>query len=111
MYQSEIIISHGNGIFEKAWGHKVQWYKVDKLHREDAPAVYYFKSKQEEWYLNGERHREDGPAIIWGNGKKEWYLNGKELSEKEFNIFLLQKQLQNEIPINNQHVKTKKTKI
>jgi len=39
-----------------------------------------------EWFnLEGELHREDGPAIEWCDGGKEWYLNGKRLSEEEFN--------------------------
>ena len=39
-----------------------------------------------EWMdKEGRVHREDGPAIEWANGNKEWYMNGKQLSEKEFN--------------------------
>ena len=30
-------------------------------------------------------HREDGPAIEGADGYKSWYLNGKLLSEAEFN--------------------------
>ena len=37
------------------------------------------------WYLNDKLHREDGPAIEWADGTKYWYLNGVELTEKEFN--------------------------
>jgi hypothetical protein len=37
------------------------------------------------WYLNGGLHREDGPAIEWASGRKSWWLNGKPLTEKEFN--------------------------
>jgi Mor family transcriptional regulator len=38
------------------------------------------------WYnLNGQRHREDGPALEYADGTKEWYLNGKHLTEEEFN--------------------------
>ncbi len=33
----------------------------------------------------GQLHREDGTAIEWANGTKSWYINGKELSEEEFN--------------------------
>jgi hypothetical protein len=29
-------------------------------------------------------HRLDGPAYEWVSGKKSWYVDGKELSEKEF---------------------------
>ena len=38
-----------------------------------------------EWTLNGKLHREDGPACEWADGYKAWYLNGKELTEKEYN--------------------------
>ena len=37
-----------------------------------------------EWYRDDKRHREDGPAVEWASGTKEWYLNGKQLSESEF---------------------------
>jgi hypothetical protein len=30
------------------------------------------------WYKNDKRHREDGPAIIYKNGKQEWYINGRK---------------------------------
>ncbi len=33
----------------------------------------------------GECHREDGPAVEDANGNKYWYLNGKRLTEAEFN--------------------------
>ena len=36
------------------------------------------------WYLNGKRHREDGPAIESSSGTKYWCLNGKELTEEQF---------------------------
>jgi hypothetical protein len=39
-----------------------------------------------EWYnLEGQLHREDGPAIEHINGDKYYYINGKGLTEKEFN--------------------------
>ena len=37
------------------------------------------------WYLNGKLHREDGPAIEWAGGRRSWWLNGKRLTEAEFN--------------------------
>lgn len=36
------------------------------------------------WYLYGKRHREDGPAIEYGDGNKSWYIDGQNLTEKEF---------------------------
>jgi hypothetical protein len=38
------------------------------------------------WYLNDNLHREDGPAVEWADGTKSWYLNGKGLTEAEFNL-------------------------
>ena len=37
------------------------------------------------WYQYGKLHREDGPAVELANGTKYWYLDGKELTEAEFN--------------------------
>ena len=34
------------------------------------------------------RHREDGPAIENANGDKSWFLNGKRLTEEEFNALM-----------------------
>jgi len=31
------------------------------------------------------RHRLDGPAYEWSTGGKEWFVDGKPLSEREFN--------------------------
>ena len=54
---------------------------VDKLHREDGPAVEYYDGSTEYW-INGKLHREDGPAIERViNGSKEWYKNGKKHRE------------------------------
>jgi hypothetical protein len=41
-------------------------------------------TKTKRWYLNDQLHREDGPAVEWHDGYKYWFLNGKELTEKEF---------------------------
>ena len=49
---------------------------IEKLHREDGPAVEYFDGTKY-WYLNGKRHREDSPAVEHANGSKYWFLNGK----------------------------------
>ena len=59
------------------------WYLNDKLHCEHGPAIEGANGSKA-WYLNDKLHREDGPAIEWAGGK-EWYLNGKELTEAEFN--------------------------
>lgn len=37
------------------------------------------------WFKNGMVHREDGPAIIYfKTGKKSFYINGERISEEEF---------------------------
>ena len=38
-----------------------------------------------EWFLNGKFHREDGPAVEWADCYKVWCLNGRQLTEDEFN--------------------------
>ena len=34
-----------------------------------------------EWYRNDKLHREDGPAIEYVDGTKEWWLNGNFIYE------------------------------
>ena len=58
------------------------WYINDKRHREDGPAIEY-EDGNKCWYLNGKLHREDGPAIEYADGKY-WYINGKELTQEQF---------------------------
>ncbi|MHA6897966.1 hypothetical protein [Ralstonia pseudosolanacearum] len=77
-----------NGRYE-VYG-SVRWYWDDELHREDGPA---FEGAFNEWYLNGKKHREDGPSLELDNGYKEWWLNGVELTEEEFNQWLMKKAL------------------
>jgi hypothetical protein len=58
--------------------------EMQKLHREDGPAVEYADGDKE-WWVNDKRHREDGPAIECADGGKEWWINDKRLTEEEFN--------------------------
>ena len=37
------------------------------------------------YVVDGKYHREDGPAREYASGTKKWFLNGKKLSEEEFN--------------------------
>ena len=37
------------------------------------------------WHFKNKLHREDGPAVEWADGSKWWYLNGKYLTEAEYN--------------------------
>jgi hypothetical protein len=59
-----------------------RWYKDDKFHREDGPAVIWPDGYQE-WYKNGNLHREDGPAIMVLYGTQYWYKDGKLHREDE----------------------------
>ena len=59
-----------------------RWFKNNKRHREDGPAVIYDDGTQF-WYREGVLHREDGPALIYSDGVKEWYLNDYLCSTKE----------------------------
>ena len=54
------------------------------LHHENAPAAVW-PGGTKEWYQTGLRHRIDGPAIEWASGRKDWFINGKYLSEDDFN--------------------------
>ena len=70
----------------------------------------YFPSGRIEWYKNGKLHREDAPAVDEGSTRK-CYLNGVELSQKEFDIIILEKELTTELTINKEVKKIKKTKL
>ena len=37
------------------------------------------------WYQNDKLHRLDGPAFEDADGGKSWYIDGKRLTEEEFN--------------------------
>lgn len=51
------------------------WYKNNRLHREDGPAIEY-KDGSKHWYYNNLIHRDDGPAIEWADGNKQWWNDG-----------------------------------
>ena len=53
-----------------------EWYKNGELHRIDGPAVEY-PNGDKYWYINDEMHREDGPAVEYPNGHKEWHFHDK----------------------------------
>lgn len=69
-----------------------KWYLNGKMHREDGPAAIYSYGSQQ-WWIHGEPHREDGPAVEYDDGSKEWYIYGEQLTEEEFNSWVLQKRL------------------
>ena len=60
------------------------WYINGKCHRTDGPAIEYANGTRE-WCLNDKLHKIDGPAIECANGTKFWWIEGKELTEEEFN--------------------------
>ena len=39
------------------------------------------------WFKDGKEHREDGPAVEGSNGYKKWFVDGKEMTEQEFEKF------------------------
>lgn len=53
-----------------------QWYKNDKLHRDDGPANKMWHNNgrifYEEWFIDGKLHRNNGPSI------QAWYKNGNQ---------------------------------
>jgi hypothetical protein len=70
---------------ERANGDK-EWYVEGKLHRLDGPAIEWAGTKA--WYVEGKLHRLDGPAFEWADGSKLWWVEGKQLTEKEFNEYI-----------------------
>jgi hypothetical protein len=60
-----------------------QWFKDNKLHREDGPAVIWSDGGKE-WFINGFRHREDGPAVISKDGFKRWWLVYECMTKEEW---------------------------
>jgi hypothetical protein len=63
-----------NGLIIEQDGTKL-WYKDDKLHREDGPAVKHDDGRTR-WFLNGRLHRADGPALERVDGSTEWWYKG-----------------------------------
>jgi hypothetical protein len=54
------------------------------LHREDGPALIW-SDGYEAHYIDNKRHNPKGAAITSARGYKEWWIDGKELTEAEFN--------------------------
>ena len=68
-----------NGLFVDNRGTK-RWYRDNKLHREDGPAVEWCDGATD-WFKDGLRHREDGPAIEDPDGFKKWWYKGFHVGE------------------------------
>ena len=60
------------------------WYKDGELHRDGGPAL--ISTSNEYWFLNGVPHRLDGPAISGNGRKKEYWINGQQLSPKNYKL-------------------------
>jgi hypothetical protein len=68
------------------------YYKDDKLHRMDGPAIEYTDGTKF-WCINGGNHREDGPAVERPDGYKAWYIDDVKYSEEEFIILIRNKKI------------------
>jgi len=53
------------------------YYKNNKKHNDDGPAVIYRDGSVEYW-VNGNLHSEDRPAVLNSNGTEEWWYNGRK---------------------------------
>lgn len=113
------------------YGNVEKWYFNGKLHRENGPAIN-FDNKIKEWYFNGKLHRTDGPAVEWPDGsgswyfegkqhrlngpardwkiQKQWWINGKQLTETEFNEKIKQLTCENKL-VEIDDIKYKLTKL
>lgn len=61
------------------------FYLNGKVHRTDGPAIFNPNGNRY-WQQNNLLHRVDGPAVESYDGRvKQWWVNGKPLSETEFN--------------------------
>jgi hypothetical protein len=54
--------------------------KEQFIHVDEKGNKYYHSDREMQ-----KLHREDGPAIEYANRDKAWYINGKRLTEEEFN--------------------------
>jgi hypothetical protein len=66
----------------------IRWYNaVGHLHCDDGPAYISPPTGAKGWYRDGKRHRIDGPAMEWPDAK-EWWVDGRQFTEDEFNLFV-----------------------
>lgn len=73
---------------------RIQHILNGELHREDGPAVEWYKHTYQllsghggfilgrEWYKNGRLHRLDGPAMEFEDGSGDWYIDGQYLKHQ-----------------------------
>lgn len=60
------------------------WYSKGELHREGKPAIQGPEGDQA-YYFNGKLHNEEGPALTNKFGKQEWHIDGIQYTQQEFN--------------------------
>ena len=65
-------------------GTRRYYNKDNRLHRTNGPAVEYADGTKR-WLQNDQYHRIDGPAMEYPTGDNRWFINGKEMTEAEFN--------------------------
>lgn len=58
------------------------WYFDGVLHRIGGPARRHRDSRW--WFVEGKLHRLDGPAVDMKGHPKEYWINGQQLSPKEY---------------------------
>ena len=55
-----------------------EWWQNGKLHRLDGPAIERPNGRKA-WCRRGKLHRLDGPAVEYPDGRKEWWINGERV--------------------------------
>lgn len=59
-----------------------EWYKNGELHRANGPARTHNDNKW--YYTDGKLHRLDGPAVDAKGHPKEYWIDGQQLSPKNY---------------------------
>jgi hypothetical protein len=83
-----------NGLHIDSDGTK-RWYKDDKHHRLDGPAIERVDGIKE-WWVDGKRHRTDGPAVEETDGAKSWHKDGEWLDYNDEGFWALWDRLTDE---------------
>lgn len=52
------------------------------------------------YFMHGILHRENGPAVLLEGKPHEWWINGRQLSEEEYERFLEKKALKEKLELN-----------
>lgn len=63
--------------------------ELGELHREDGPAIESEKGKS--WFKNNKRHNANGPAVINEWGHQEYWLEGVHYDNRETWIKVVRK--------------------